>query len=193
MGECFQSNTNGQCSKGDSCSFSHELATRNSVGVHRRKGQSSSPTPKAQIQTDGEGQKHATYSGNRDESSSDTRSKILCRCRNCNNPSCGFGHPPVCLRLDAKLATHVIFQMLRQMRSPTESQRMKESIQLGCVFQDSHPRKPILRKSENWDQITPSNSPRARGTREKFGKERVHHEASVKSVNSRAQSVCSKT
>ena len=31
-------------------------------------------------------------------------------------------------------------------------------------------------KSENWDQMTPSNSPRARGTEEKFGKERVHRE-----------------
>ena len=59
VGECFQSKANGQCSKGDSCSFSHELATRNSGGVQRRKGQSSSPTPKAQAQTDGEGQKHA--------------------------------------------------------------------------------------------------------------------------------------
>ena len=50
------------------------------------------------------------------------------------------------LRLDAKLATHAIFQMLRQMRSPTESQRMKDSKQLGCVSQDSHLRKSILRK-----------------------------------------------
>ena len=37
-------------------------------------------------------------------------------------------------------------------------------------------------KKEKWDQITPSTSPRARGTTEKFGNERVHHEASFQSV-----------
>ena len=32
---------------------------------------------------------------------------------------------------------------------------MKDSIQLGCVSQDSHPKKSVPR-DENWDQITPS-------------------------------------
>ena len=32
---------------------------------------------------------------------------------------------------------------------------VKESTQLGCVSQDSHPRKPVQRE-ETWDQITPS-------------------------------------
>ena len=32
---------------------------------------------------------------------------------------------------------------------------LMESLQLGCVSQDSHPRKSVLRE-ENWDQITPS-------------------------------------
>ena len=41
---------------------------------------------------------------------------------------------------------------------------------LGCVSQDSHPRKSILRKEGNWDQITPSNSPKARGTTSNTGK-----------------------
>ena len=41
---------------------------------------------------------------------------------------------------------------------------LKESVQLGCVSQDSHPRKSILRNVGNWDQISPSNSPRARST-----------------------------
>ena len=38
VGECYQWKATGQCSKGDSCSFSHELATGNSGGIHRRKG-----------------------------------------------------------------------------------------------------------------------------------------------------------
>ena len=56
--ECFQWKAHGQCSKGDSCSFSHDIqASGNSGKGQRRKGRSSSPAshPKAQ-QTDGEGQ-----------------------------------------------------------------------------------------------------------------------------------------
>ena len=36
---------------------------------------------------------------------------------------------------------------------------------------------------KNWDQIIPSNSPRARGTTPKFRKERIHREEFFKSVN----------
>ena len=43
--------THGQCSKGDSCSFSHESGTGNSGGVHIRKGQSFSPAPKSPLET----------------------------------------------------------------------------------------------------------------------------------------------
>ena len=35
---------------------------------------------------------------------------------------------------------------------------------------------PFYVKKENWDQNAPSNSPRAPGTKSKFGKERVHRE-----------------
>ena len=58
---------------------------------------------------DGEGEKSSNESSNRDESSSVKRSKISCRYRYCNDPSCCFWHPPVCvktksLKLDAHLA-----------------------------------------------------------------------------------------
>ena len=43
--ECFQWKAHGQCSEGDSCSFSHELASGNRGGGQRRKGQSSSQAP----------------------------------------------------------------------------------------------------------------------------------------------------
>ena len=96
VGECFQWKPHGKSSKGDSCSFSHDLASGNCVGGQRRKGRSSSPAPNSKAKTDGEGEKPSKESGNGDESSSDKRSKILGRYRNCNNPSCGFWHPPVC-------------------------------------------------------------------------------------------------
>ena len=46
---------------------------------------------------------------------------------------------------------------------------LMESIPLGSVSQDSHPRMSILGKKENWDQVTPSNSPRTRGTNQNSG------------------------
>ena len=92
------------------------------------------------------------------------------------------------------MATNVISDMLRQKESPTRSRKkgggakgsvaiLKESVQLGCVSQDSYPRKSIPRESGmlgskhtvtfskgTWDQI------------KKFGKETVHREVLSKSV-----------
>ena len=52
VGECFQWEAIGQCSKGDPCSFSHDPASGNRRD-QREEGQSSSPAPKAKAQTDG--------------------------------------------------------------------------------------------------------------------------------------------
>ena len=46
VGECYQWKAIGQCSKGDSCSFSHAPASGNRRD-QRQEGQSSSPAPKA--------------------------------------------------------------------------------------------------------------------------------------------------
>ena len=87
VGDCFQRKTSEQCSKGDSCSSSHGTpAARNCCAHQRRKGQSSSPTPNSKANLTGKG-KLSKPSGNKDESTSDRRSKIPCRCRNCSNPS----------------------------------------------------------------------------------------------------------
>ena len=84
--------------------------------------------------------------------------------------------------------------MLRRRRSPAKSQRRvvrkdqlpywRNVLQLGCVSQDSHPRKSVLRKG-NWDRITPSNSPGTRGTnkKKKYGREGVHPEGTFRSVS----------
>ena len=51
---------------------------------------------------------------------------------------------------------------------------LEESIQLGCVSQDSFPRKFILRGTLKIgdDQNTTSNSPKVAGTQIKFGREK---------------------
>ena len=68
------------------------------------------------------------------------------------------------LRLDAFMAMIVVSDILRRRKSLEEVKKggakgavalLEDSIQLGCVSQDSHPRKPVLRE-ETWDQITPS-------------------------------------
>ena len=96
VGECCQWKAIGQFSKGDSCSFSHDGTSGNRYG-HRQKGQSSSPAPKAQTQTDG--RKPSKSSGLR-ESPSGTGGRIACRnffTGKCANLSCNYWHPPLCL------------------------------------------------------------------------------------------------
>ena len=97
VGECCQWKSIAQCSKGDSCSFSHYGAPGNRCG-HRQKGQSSSPAPKAQTQTDAK--QPSKGSGLRGECPSGTGGRIVCRNflrRKCTNPSCNYWHLPVCL------------------------------------------------------------------------------------------------
>ena len=98
VGECFQWKAHGQCSEGDSCSFSHDIqASGNSSKGQRRRGRSSSLASHSKAkQTDGEGQKSSQGSGSTQENSSD-KSEIPCRFKFYENPSCKFWHPPVCL------------------------------------------------------------------------------------------------
>ena len=92
VGQCFQWKAPGQCSKGDSCSFSHDpsLASgKRGSSSQRRKERSSSPVSYSKAKTDG---------GKDDKKeNSDKRSQILCRYKHCNYPSCKFWHLPVCL------------------------------------------------------------------------------------------------
>ena len=67
VGACYQWTTNGQCSKGDSCSFGHEPASGNGREAHKAKGRSSSPAANSKAKTDGEGEIPSKSSGNRGE------------------------------------------------------------------------------------------------------------------------------
>ena len=97
------------------------------------------------------------------------------------------------LRLDAHLATSANFDMLRQMRSPAKSQRKLvrkdqllywRSLYNWVVYLKVLIRENLLChvNKEDWGQNTPSNFPRARGTKKKIGKERVHREVLSQSV-----------
>ena len=97
LGECSQWKAIGQCSKGDSCSFSHDSVSGNRRD-QKQEGQSSSPTPKAKRQTDGK--KPSKGSELRGARPSGKGGRIACRNffrRKGTNPSCNYWHPPVCL------------------------------------------------------------------------------------------------
>ena len=157
-GECYQWKTNGQCSKGDSCSFSHDPASGNRREDQRRTGQSSSPAPNVKAKTDGEIPSNS--SDNRGESTSDKRGRIPCRFRKCNNPSCNYWHPPVCqnykFETGCTYGNKCYFRHVEADETPNKKSKkggakrsvalLKESIQLGCVAQDSHPRQSTQRK-----------------------------------------------
>ena len=114
--------------------------------------------------TDGEGENPSKESGNRDESSSDKRSKIPRRCANCSNPSCVFWHPSVCQNCKSKtrctFGNKGFFRHVEAEEKPSKKSKkggargsvalLKESAQFGCVFQDSHLRKSILREERKF-------------------------------------------
>ena len=85
------------------------------------------------------------------------REKILKE--KCANPSCNYWHPPVCLNYKpesgCKFGDQCLFRHAAADGQPSEKSKksggkgsvalLKESIQLVCVSQDSHPKKSILR------------------------------------------------
>ena len=104
-----------------------QKASGNTGDGQRRKGRSSSPAShKKAKQTDGEGQKSSTGSGNKEEGSFD-KSEIPYRFKFCKNPSCKFWHPPVCQ--NHKPEKGYVYgnkwnsDMLRQKESPIKGQR----------------------------------------------------------------------
>ena len=160
VGECYQWKATGQCSKGDTCSFSHDRASGNRHD-QRRDGQSSYPTPKAQTQTDGK--KPSKGSGLRGESPSGKGGRIAFRnlLRESTIPSCNYWHPPVCLNYKSGSGCkygekgrfrHAEFDGQPGKKSKKSGVKgsvasLKESIQNGCVFRNSTERRTIRIKT----------------------------------------------
>ena len=87
VGKYFQWKAHGQRSKGNSCSFGHDKQVQEDLyGGQRRKGRSSSPAPNSKAKTDEGGENPRKHQATDNESSSDKRSKIPCRYKNCKKP-----------------------------------------------------------------------------------------------------------
>ena len=127
--ECFQWKAHGQCSKGDSCSFSHDpspLETRAKVRDEKDDRLLPHPTRRQSGLTARNIKPHRDQAINK-KNSSDKRSEIPCRIKFCKNLSCGFWQPPACLNNKSEkivyMATNAVSDMLRQMESPTISRK----------------------------------------------------------------------
>ena len=134
------------------------MASGNSGAGQRRKGRSSSPASLSKAKTDGEGRNTSKEAGNKEESSSDKMSEFPCRFRTCKNPSYKFWHPPMCQNYKSEQGCiygdtchfrHVEAEGKPNKRSKKGGAKgavatWKESIQVGCVSQDSYPRTSII-------------------------------------------------
>ena len=84
---------------------------------------------------------------------------------------------------DAVMATSAAQQRSKKCGRKGSVELLKESIQLGCVSQEPRPRKSILWKEGALRSNHAVKFPKAPGTKQKLGKERVHREESFKGVN----------
>ena len=124
VGDFWQWQATGQCSKGDSCGFHYRVrASGNGSELHKQKEWTSSPAPNSKATKDGKGKS----SDEKDGKSVDKRNKIPCQWRNCTNPSCGYRHPPVCRncisQLGCRYGKTCFFRHVELAESPTRSQR----------------------------------------------------------------------
>ena len=148
VGECHQWKATGQCSNGDYCSCSHGEAPGNGCG-HGQKGQSSSPTSLARTQTDA---KNIGKIWSQRESPSGMKGQRACKQilrGKRTNPSCdvcqNYKSVSGCKNGDYCQLRHTEVDGQPNNKSKEcdgegSVALLKESVQLGCVSQDYHPR-----------------------------------------------------
>ena len=96
LGDCWQWETNGQCVKGDNCSFRHDINKRG-------KSSPSNPSPNSFMQQNE--RKPSRTRSPRGKSPSGRMSRWPCKDYlrgTCNNSFCGKWHPPECLYYKTK-------------------------------------------------------------------------------------------
>ena len=159
LGDCWQWKANGQCSKGDNCSFRHDM---------NKRAKSTQPNPSPRSSTRQNEQNASRTRSPRGRSPSGRMSRLPCKDYlkgTCTNPFCEKWHPPECLsyksesgcRLGEK-CSYAHRQVDEQPSKRTKKSGDKSAVamlkitrQLGCVFQDMEPpnSSSILRKSSN--------------------------------------------
>ena len=159
LGDCWQWKANGQCSKGDSCSFRHDMNKR-------AKSTQPNHSPRSSTQQSVKNASRTRSPGG--GSPSGKMARLPCRDYlkgTCTNPFCEKWHPPECLfyksengfRIGEK-CSYAHRQVDKQPSKRSEKNSDKSAVailkitrQLGCEFQDVEPPKSssILRKSSN--------------------------------------------
>ena len=182
-GECFEWKAIGQCSKGDSCSFRHDLASGN-ICVERQEGHSSSLAPKAKAQTDGQTPKvQAAEERALLEQEAEFRAEIPSE-ESVRILHSIFGTLPcvfvTSLNQDAHMVINADSDTLRPMCSPAKSWRKvvwkgqllysRTLYNLVVCLKILIGEKLFYGKLENWDQIAPSHSPRYVAPHQNSGK-----------------------
>ena len=159
LGDCWQWKANGQCSKGDSCSFRHDMNKR-------AKSTQPNPSPRSSTQQSVKNASRTRSPGGR--SPSGKMARLPCKDYlkgTCTNSSVKSGIlQSACStsqKMDADLGEKCSYahrQVDEQPSKRSEKNGDKSAVailkitrQLGCVFQDMEPPKSssILRKSSN--------------------------------------------
>ena len=159
LGDCWQWEDNGQCSKGDNCSFRHDMNKRAQLSQPN-------PSPSSCMQQNEENASRTRSP--RGKSPSGRMSRWPCKDYlrgTCTNSFCEKWHPPECLFYKSESGCRFWEKCSYAHRQVDEqpSKRskkngdnsavaiLKSTRQLGCVFQDMEPPKSttILRKSSN--------------------------------------------
>ena len=157
LGDCWQRKANGQCSKGNNCSFRHDKDKR-------AKSTQQNPSPRSSTQ---QNVKNASGTKSpRRKSPSGKMARLPCKDYfkgTGTTPFCEKWHPPECLFYKSengcRFGEKCSYAHRQVDEQPSKKSKMngdriavaflKNTRQLGCVFQDMEPPKSssILRKS----------------------------------------------
>ena len=160
LGECWQWKANGQwCSKGNNCSFRHDEGKR-------AKSTQPNPSPRSSTQQNEKNASRTKSPG--DRSPSEKMARLLCKDYlkgTCTTPFCEKWHPPECLFCKSEngcrfgdKCSYAHRQIDEQPSKKFQKNGdkiaaaiLKNTRQLGCVFQDMEPPRSssILRKTSN--------------------------------------------
>ena len=159
LGYCWQWKANGQCSKGDNCSFCHDVNKR------AKTTQPNSAPSSSTRQIERNASRTRSSSG---KSPSGRMARLPCKDYlkgTCTNSFCVKWHPPECLfyktKSGCRFGEKCSYAHRQVEEQPGERSKkngdkspeakLKNTRQLGCVFQDVEPPKSssILRKSSN--------------------------------------------